>query len=131
MESQPAKSSPALRLLPLVADSPNEGLANALARLLIEDETQAEMGSKGALLILSGIQTFIDSGGDYLAVERVWEPVIVARYLEKAYKLDAPKQARQLAGALRKGGDMRGSWIYDHAADLLDPDINKPVDSSH
>lgn len=132
MESQPPQSSPAVRLLPLVAESPNEGVANLLARLLVEDETQIEMGATGALLILSGIQTFLDSGGDYRAVERVWEPHIVARHLEKAYGKDAAKNARQLAAAMQKGGDLRGGWVYERAAVLLDPpppDINKPVDS--
>lgn len=132
MESQPPKSSPEVRLLPLVPESPNEGVANLLARLLVEDETQIEMGATGALLILSGIQTFIDSGGDYKAVERVWEPHIVARHLEKAYGTEAAKNARQLAAAMQKGGDQRGAWLYERAAKLLDPpppDINKPVDS--
>lgn len=107
-------------------------MANLLARLLVEDESQIEMGATGALLILSGIQTFLDSGGDYRAVERVWEPHIVARHLEKAYGKDAPKNARQLAAAMQKGGDVRGAWLYERAAVLLDPpppDINKPVDS--
>jgi|PlaIllAssembly_1097288.scaffolds.fasta_scaffold00029_12 hypothetical protein len=108
-------------------------MANLLARLLVEDETQIEMGATGALLILSGVQTFIDSGGDYKAVERVWEPHIVARHLEKAYGTDAAKNARQLAAAMQKGGDVRGAWVYERAANLLDPppapDVNKPVDS--
>lgn len=131
MESQPAKSSSEVRLLPLVAESSNEGLANLLARLLVEDENHIEMGATGALLILSGIQTFLDRGGDYRAVERVWEPHIVARHLEKAYNQEAAKNARQLASAMRKGGDARGAWIYEQAANLIGPCpfVNKPIDS--
>lgn len=121
-------SSPVPRLLPLVEGTHNEGVANALARLIVADETQAEMGARGALLILTGIQTFLDTG-DYLAVERIWEPIILARHLERAYKDEGAKQAQQMAAALRKGGDQRGAWIYERAAVLLGPDVNKQVDS--
>lgn len=126
---QPA-SSPAVRLLPLVEGSSNEGLANALARLLVENEEQAEMGARGALLILTGIQTFIDSGGDYLKVEHLWEPCIVARHMEFAHGETAWIKACEMAEAARTCGDDRGTAIYERVAVILSPDAHKPVDEA-
>ncbi len=128
MESQPAKSSDTLRLLPLCEGKSNEGLANALARLLCDEAEQAETGAKAALLILSGIQTYFDSGGDYLAVERVWEPVIVSRQLEKSFGAQAANKARIHAEKMTLENDARGAWIYNQASLLLEQVI-KSVDS--
>jgi hypothetical protein len=104
-------------------------VANALARLLIDDESQAEIGATSALVILSGIQAFYDSGGDYLIVERIWEPYIVARQMQKTYGTDAWKKAAEMAGAARATNDERGAVIYERVATLLHPDVNKQVDS--
>jgi hypothetical protein len=130
MESPQAKSSPeAIRLLPLVEGAPNEGVANTLARLLIDDESQAEIGASSAIVILSGIQAFYDSGGDFLVVERIWEPYIVARQMQKAFGANAWKKAAEMAGAAHAANDERGAVIYERVATLLSPDVNKQVDS--
>lgn len=122
-------SLPVVRLLPLTEGAPNEGLANALARLLIDDESQAESGAQYALLILTGIQTFYDTGGNYVAVERLWEPFIVSRQMEKAYGEKAWEKAAEMAEAARKVDDQRGAWIYQAVASMLKSQVNKPVDS--
>ena len=130
MASPQPKSSPEVRLLPLVEGAPNEGLANVLARLLIDDESQAEIGASNALIILSGIQAFYDSGGDFLIVERIWEPYIVSRQMQKAYGEGAWKKAAEMSGAARAANDERGAVIYERVATLLHhPDVNKRVDS--
>lgn len=108
-----------VRLLPLNEGAPNEGLANALARLMIEDESQAELGASNALIILTGIQAFLDSGGDYLTVERIWEPYIVARQLQKTYGDGAWKKATEMAEAALAMQDNRGAIIYERTATLL------------
>lgn len=119
MESQPPTSSTEVRLLPLIENNPNEGLANLLTQLLVEDETQADAGAEVALMILTGIQTFIDSGGNYLAVERLWYPVVIARKFQKTYGADAANQAKALVPAFRNGGNERSAVIYERAAQLL------------
>lgn len=112
------------RLLPLIPDSPNEGVANSLARLLIEDEIQSREGAQGALLILTGLQAFLDTG-TYLAVEQLWEPVIVCRQMQKAYRESAWKKAAEMAAACKTVNDERGAFIYERVATLLDPKANK------
>lgn len=129
MESQQPNSSPEVRLLPLAEGAPNEGLANLLARLLIEDESQAEQGAQAALLILTGIQSFIDTGGDYLTVERIWEPVIVARQLEKTHGDLAWKKAGEMAEAAKAANDLRGADIYERVSVALHAELNKRVDN--
>jgi hypothetical protein len=117
------------RLLPLVERSANDGVANALGRLLVEDPAQAEDGARLAILILTGIQTFLDSDGSYAAVEQIWEPVIVARHMAKAYGTDAWKKAAEMSGVAKTVADNRGAQIYASAAVLLAPeDIKKRVD---
>jgi len=129
-ESPQPPSLPVVRLLPLVENSPNEGLANLLARLLIDDEAQAEQGAQGALLILTGIQSFFDNGGDYQTVELLWEPVIVARHMEKTLGLAAAAaKAADMAAAARGVNDERGAAIYERTAQLLAGQVNKPVDN--
>lgn len=131
MESQPPNSSPEVRLLPLVEGTPNEGLANLLARLLVDDEAQAGLGAQSSLLILAGVQAFLDSNGDYATAEQLWEPVIVARQLEKA--LGSAEAALEKATEMAKGcigaNDRRGAGIYERAAALLDAQVNKRVDN--
>lgn len=117
------------RLLPLIEKSDNDGVANALARLLTEDPAQAEDASRLAILILTGIQTFLDAGGAYTAVEQVWEPVIVARQMTKAYGANAWKKAAEMSGAAKAVSDNRGAQIYATVAVMLAPDdIKKRVD---
>lgn len=120
-ESPPQASSPEIRLLPLVEGAANEKLANGLARLLIDDEKQAQLGAQAALLILTGIQTFIDSEGDYEVVEQLWEPNIVARQLEAKHGPEAWKKAAALADEFFKANDQQKAAIYNHAAVMLHP----------
>lgn len=129
-ESQPPPSLPEVKLLPLVEGAANEKLANALARLLIDDEKQAQLGAQAALLILTGIQTFLDSAGNYDLVEQLWEPNIVARQLEAKHGPEAWKKAAALADELFKINNQQKAAIYNHAAILLHPgEVNKQVDS--
>lgn len=120
-ESPPQASSPEIRLLPLVEGAANEKLANGLARLLIDDEKQAQLGAQAALLILTGIQTFIDSEGDYEVVEQLWEPNIVARQLDAKHGPEAWKKAAALADEFFKANDQHKAAIYNHAAIMLHP----------
>lgn len=118
----------AVRLLPLTPASANEGLANLLARLLTEDESQAEHSAQAALFILSGIQAFLDSG-DYRSVEILWEPVLVARQMEKAYGTLGAAKATDMAAAMRLAQDERGAAIYERASELLRAKLNNKVDN--
>jgi hypothetical protein len=124
MATQPSAE---VRLLPLIENSPNEGVANTLARLLVEDVSQAHLGAHSAILILTGVQAFLDSGGDYTVVERLWEPIIVARQMEKSYGSAAWKKAAEMAAAATKVNDERGQAIYSRAATILCPEVNKGV----
>lgn len=129
-ESQPPASLPEVRLLPLVEGAANEKLANALARLLIDDEKQAQLGAQAALLILTGVQTFIDSQGDCDLVEQLWEPNIVARQLDAKHGPEAWKKAAALADEFFKANDQQKAVIYNRAAIMLHPgEVNKQVDS--
>ncbi len=120
-----------VRLLPLVQFSANDGVANLLARMLTDDPALAAEASQSSLLILTGIQTFLDTGGDYLAVERLWEPVIVAREMEKAYgPEEGAKKAVEMGAAARAVCDVRGAGIYEQVAGILQSMINKRVDKS-
>lgn len=117
------------RLLPLIENSPNDGLANLLTRLLIDDPALADDGARLAILIMTGIQAFLDSGGSYSAVEIYWEPVITARQMAKAYGEHTWKKAAEMAGACKATGDERGAAIYTRVAEMLAPaDIKKNVD---
>lgn len=122
----PSAPSPP-RFLPLVERSANEGVANALARLLTTDESLVESGSLTALLILTGIQAFLDSGGDYLAVERIWEPVIVTQQLKRAYGLSALDKVKEMATAARALNDNRGAEIYERVVTILT--VDKTIDN--
>jgi hypothetical protein len=117
---KPAPGQP--KLIPLIERSSNEAVANTLARLLIDDENQVESGSMTALLILTGIQAYLDSGGDYLAVEILWEPVIVAKQIMKAYGNGALDKATEMAVAARALNDVRGAQIYERVVALLSVD---------
>lgn len=120
-------SIPAVRLLPLVENSPNEKLANTLAHLLAPNENDAEPAAQWALLILTGIQAYYDTGGNYLAVERLWAPIILSRQL--ADGPEAWKKAMELAKTYRAAGNLRASALYEQAAAYLKPaDVNKSVD---
>lgn len=124
---------PLPRLLPLIEQAPNEGVANALARLLIDDPANAEDGTRLTILILTGIQAFLDSGGCYEATELVWEPVIVARQMLKAYANDACNKAQEMREAAAVVKDVRGAEIYARVTELLaqhQQHINKKVDSA-
>ncbi len=128
--AEAAEAKLAVRLLPLVEKAPNEGVANCLARLLVDDATQAEHGARGALLILTGIQAFLDSGGDYRAVEGIWEPAIVARQMLVGYGEEAWKKAAEMCGACKAVEDERGAYVYARVAEMLAPDdVKKRVDS--
>lgn len=118
-----------VRLLPLTEGAPNEKLANGLAHLLIDDEAQAALGAQAALLILTGVQIFIDSGGDYAAVEQLWEPNVVARQLDALHGPEAWKKAAEMAESYARAGDQNKADIHKHAALMLRPIVtNNPVD---
>jgi len=128
-ESPQASSSPEVRLLPLVEHGSNEALANTLARLLVDDESQAEMGARAALTILTGIQAFYDSGGDYRVIALAWEPVIVARQMEKIHGANGWREAAMRAGAAKAAEDHDIAALYERVARLLKSDIKIEVDS--
>lgn len=117
------------RLLPLVEGAPNETLANLLAMLLIEDESQAEDGARGSLMILTGIQAYQDSGGDPRVIELAWRPVIVARKLLKEHGPEAWKIAAQKAGQAMAAENRVESEMYERVAVMLQADVNKGVDN--
>lgn len=118
--AQEAEAKLSVRLLPLVEHASNERLAQCLARLMTGDESQAEDSARAALMILAGIQAFLDSG-DYRAVEAIWEPAIVARQLLAAHGESAWKKAAEQAGACKAMNDERGAFIYERVAALLHP----------
>jgi len=123
------------RLLPLVPGSPNEFLANVLAMLLTEDEEHAEDAARGALLILTGIQAFQDSGGDSRTIDLAWRPAIIVRDLLKRYGDNAWQVAAKTAGEARGYGRHQVADIYERVAMMLAPeeppapDVNKNVDN--
>lgn len=103
-------------------------LANTLARLLTEDTSHAESGARGALLILTGIQAFFDSGGDPNVIELAWEPTIAARELEKKHGDNAWKRAAELAGEALGAEDAAKAQLYGRVALMLKPEtVDKPV----
>lgn len=116
---EPEKVSEIPRLLPLVEGTPNEGLANALARLFAQSIDDAEAASTMALVILTGIQEFYDSGGDYVRVEQVWEPIIVYRQLEKAFGDNAQQKATELYQSAKLLNDTRGAAIYKTVSEFF------------
>lgn len=116
----PSESSNAVRLLPLIEGSPNEGLANLLARLIVEKEEDAAQASWAAIVILSGIQAFLDTNGDYGTVELMWEPAIVIRNLQKTYGPKAKDVANEMAASCKQLNDERGARIYARAAVALE-----------
>lgn len=121
-----------VRLLPLTPGAGNEALANALARLLVEDEAHAEMGARGALLILTGIQAFLDSNGDHLLVEQLWEPIAIARQLEKTFGTGVAARAKalEMAEAARALKNEHRTSIYEAVAEFFtepaQPAVDKP-----
>lgn len=130
-ESPLPPSSPAVRLLPLVNGGANEKLANLLAHLLVEDESQAENGARAALMILTGIQAFLDSKGDARVIEHAWRPTIVARELEKSGP-DAWIRAATIAGEAMANDDKETADLYERVALMLKPedvktDVDKPI----
>jgi hypothetical protein len=96
-------------------------LANTLARLLTDDASQAESGARGALLILTGVQAFLDSGGNPHVIELAWEPTIAARELEKNHGADAWKRAAELAGEALAADDAKKAQLYGRVALMLKP----------
>lgn len=110
-----------VRLLPLVANGPGEKLANLLAQLLVDDESQAENGARAALMILTGIQAFFDSGGDAKVLEHAWRPAIIARALERKGP-DAWKEAAALAGEALAADRHDVAALYERVALMLKPE---------
>ena len=92
-----------------------------VARLSVDDESQAEMGARAALTILTGIQAFYDSGGDYRVIALAWEPVIVARQMEKAHGADGWKAAAKVAGEALAADDRPKAELYERVALMLRP----------
>jgi hypothetical protein len=129
-------SSADVRLLPLIKDGGNEALANLLADLLAggADGAAAREAAAGvALMILNGIQAYLDKGGDYLAVESLWEPMIIGRRLYAQHGPEAWKTAAELAGKARAEDDPREADLCTRAALLLKdipglpPETNAPA----
>lgn len=128
-ENEMSTEHPQPRLLPLIAQSENERLANGLARLLTDDVGEAENASRLSIVILTGIQLFLDSGS-YSATENTWEAVVLARDLFKEHGPDAWKVAAARAGAAKAANEPRQALIYTTVAEMLAPDINKKVDEN-
>lgn len=112
---------PAVRLLPLETGGPNEIVANKLARLLCSAEADTEAATHTALLILTALQAFLDSG-DARAVDALWEPLITAQRLSVEFGEEAWRQAAGRAGAAKAMGNERDAWIYERAAVMLAPE---------
>lgn len=117
------------RLLPLAPGTANEELANVLALLLTDDIAAVEDAARGALLILTGIQAFQDSGGDYRVIEQAWRPAIIARDLLTKHGDNAWQVAAKAAGEARGLDRHLVADIYERVALMLAPDINKEVDN--
>ena len=99
--------------------------------MLSDSPEHDEMSARGALFILTGIQEFLDSGGDYLRVESLWEPHIVARQLDQLYGAESWKKAAEMAGESLAKNDKRAAEIYATAAEMLHPEevkiaVDKP-----
>ena len=84
-----------------------------------------------ALMILTGIQAFLDSKGDARVIEHAWRPTIVARELEKSGP-DAWIRAATIAGEAMANDDKETADLYERVALMLKPedvktDVDKPV----
>ena len=118
-----ASVPPPARLLPLVSQSPNEAVANMLARLIGDDPRCAT----SAIIILTGIQAFLDTG-DAKATATIWEPLIVARKLKQQWGGQAYRQACK-ALATCHGPQEANYRLYTDVCQLLvqDPEQEKNV----
>lgn len=93
-ENQTEVPAPEVRLLPLIENGSNEKVANMLTRLIGGDERAAT----SALIILAGLQKFLDSGIPE-TTGALWEPLIEARNLKKQWGGQAYRKATELASA--------------------------------
>lgn len=115
---QPA---PSVKLLPLVEGGPNEQVANMLARLIGEGPRAA--GS--ALVILTGLQEFLDTGKPE-AVAAVWEPLVTVRQMKAQFGGQAYKKACEILLACSGSDDPNFRLYSDVCAILIqDPEQEK------
>lgn len=117
--------TPTVKLLPLLEGSPNEKVANMLARLIGEGPRAAT----SALVILTGLQAYLDSGIAE-TTGHIWEPLITARDLKRQFGGQAYKNACQSMAACASSDDPNFRLYSDVCQVLLqDPDQEKiPVD---
>ena len=118
------------RLLPLIEGGPNERLANMLGSLLTDDVAHAEDGARASLMILTGIQAYLDSNGDPRTFEAAWGPVIVARNMSKKYGPEAWQIAAKVSGEMKAENKPALAEMYERVALLLapEPDVKTEVD---
>lgn len=115
---QPA---PSVKLLPLNEGGDNEKIANMLARLIGEGPRAA--GS--ALVILTGLQEFLDTGKAE-ATAAVWEPLITVRKMKQELGGQAYRKACELMAACSGSDDPNFRLYSDVCAILIqDPEQEK------
>ena len=107
------------RLLPLVPGGSSEHLANLLSELLSEDDVHSENAAAAALVILTGIQAYLDSAGDRVALERAWKPTILSRRLAAEYGKEAWRKAAEKAGEHLAAERPFKAQLYERAAIIL------------
>ena len=125
METPPTSptpdTTPPLRLIPLIENGPNEKVANMLARLIGEDQRAAT----SALVILMGLQEFLDSGKPE-NVALFWEPIVAARNLKKEWGGQAYRKACEII-AQCAGPETENYRLYKDVCQILlnDPEQEK------
>lgn len=113
--------TPSVKLLPLIEGGPNEQVANLLARLIGTGPRAA--GS--ALVILTGLQEFLDTGKSE-AVAAVWEPLMTVRKLKQEWGGQAYKKACEAMAACSGSDDANFRLYSDVCAILIqDPEQEK------
>jgi hypothetical protein len=120
-ENQTEVPSPEVRLLPLIENGSNEKVANMLARLIGGDERSAT----SALIILTGLQKFLDSGIPE-TTGALWEPLIEARKLKKEWGGQAYRKATELAASAHNTASTSHTLYMEVCQILLgDPEQEK------
>jgi hypothetical protein len=123
MAEEHTGAQPAPRLVPLIDKGPNELVANLLARLIGDDPRAAT----SAIVILSGLQAFLDSN-DPQQTAAIWEPLITARRLKQQWGGQAYRKACQ-ALAQCHGPQEANYRLYTDVCQILvqDPEQDKNV----
>jgi len=115
------QSEPSVNLLPLVENGPNEQVANMLSRLIGEGPRAAA----SALVILTGLQQFLDTGKSEAAAS-LWEPLITVRHMKAQWGGQAYRKACEMMAACSDSNDPNFSLYSDVCAILIqDPEQEK------